>query len=167
MPVELKLDIKDSGEKRGRVILKGLKAQDKAFLEVGIFEEEVTQDDEQIANYGNNNEFGIGVPERSFMRTSFDENLRKVQDRAVKQERLVIAGRKTARGALESIGLDMQKNIVKKIRSNIPPPNSAQTEALKGSTKTLRDTGALLGSIVVKVTMGGQKRSTVKAPKAT
>lgn len=45
------------------------------------------------------------------------------------------------------VGLMMQKAIQESINSNIPPANSGFTVKRKGSSKTLRDTGALESSI--------------------
>lgn len=159
--IDIKLTVKDSGTKAQRAVVQGLKKQNNAFLEVGIFEEAITQNDEQIANYANNNEFGIGVPERSFMRTAFDENVRKFEGRAVKQERLIIDGKKSPLGALSSLGFDIEREIVKKIKSNIQPTNASETTTQKGSSKTLIDTGAMLRAVVGKVTIGGQKRKVI------
>ncbi len=159
MPVDLKVDIRDSGTKRQRAILTALNKQDGAFLEVGIFAEALTDDGEQISNYAAANEFGINIPERSFMRTAFDENVRKFEQRAAKQERLIVDGKKTIKGALASVGFDIVKAITTKIKSNIPPPLSEARLAQKPPiTKTLVETGAMLRSLTAKVTIGGKKR---------
>jgi hypothetical protein len=52
--------------------------------------------------------------------------------------------------AVLNAGIDLRNAITLKINSNIPPPNAPSTiKHKKGSTKTLVDTGTLLGSVDV------------------
>ena len=48
---------------------------------------------------------------------------------------------------LEEVGIYMVSSTVRKIKSNIPPPNSPLTQRVKGGNLTLRDTGRLMSSI--------------------
>jgi len=48
---------------------------------------------------------------------------------------------------LEEVGLYMVSSTIRKIKSNIPPPNSPLTQKVKGGNLTLRDTGRLMSSI--------------------
>lgn len=101
-----------------------------------------------IAEYGMANEFGTqNIPERSFMRTAFDETRPKIVQQIDRQYGRVQAGEITMRTALGLIGEYHQRDIVRKIDTNIPPPNAPETIARKGSSHTLIDTGAMRSSI--------------------
>lgn len=103
---------------------------------------------QQIAEYAAYNEFGTeSIPERSFMRSAFDENVAEIQRDMTAQYGRVQAGQITVRTALGLVGLRHQDHIKNKIDTNIPPPNSPVTIALKGSSHTLIDTGAMKNSI--------------------
>jgi len=105
-------------------------------------------DGQQIAEYAAYNEFGTeSIPERSFMRSAFDENLAELKQDMDTQYGRVQAGQITVRTALGLVGLRHQDQIKNKIDTNIPPPNSPVTIAKKGSSHTLIDTGAMKNSI--------------------
>lgn len=89
----------------------------------------------------------INIPERSFMRSSFDENLGAIQQDIYKQHDLVVRGKKGIRQALATIGVLHQRRIKAKISSNIAPANAPSTKRQKKSSKTLIDTGAMRNSI--------------------
>lgn len=100
-----------------------------------------------VAEYAAYNEFGTQhTPERSFLRSTIDENRAKyirmltaaVDDMIDGVPPLVAYGR---------IGLVAVADVQRKIRSNVPPPNAPSTVARKGSNKTLIDTGRLRQSI--------------------
>lgn len=101
-----------------------------------------------IAEYGLGNEFGTrNAPARPFMRPAFDENRGKIEQQIARQYGRVKSGQITMRTALGLIGEYHQRDIVRKIDQNVPPPNSPVTIALKGSSHTLIDTGAMRASI--------------------
>ena len=105
-------------------------------------------DGQQIAEYAAYNEFGTeSIPDRSFMRSAFDENLAELKQDMDTQYGRVQAGQITVRTALGLVGLRHQDQIKNKIDTNIPPPNSPVTIAKKGSSHTLIDTGAMKNSI--------------------
>jgi len=93
----------------------------------------------------------VVIPERSFMRSTFDENVDKIQRQMSVQYKLVVEGKRSVYDALLSVGLRHGDDIKRKIRSGINPPNSPRTIAKKKSSKTLIDTGAMLQSITATV----------------
>lgn len=101
-----------------------------------------------IAEYATHNEFGtIHIPERSFMRTSFDENISAITADLDRGYDDVKSGNATVYSALNKIGMKHTDRVKKKILSNIAPPNAASTIARKKSSRTLIDTGTMLNSV--------------------
>ena len=119
-----------------------------------------TNGGQSIAEYGAYNEYGTGdIPERSFMRTSFDENNRRISQDIATQYDLVKQGKKTVYAALGMVGLRHEADIKTKIGSNIQPANSPITIARKGSSRTLIDTGAMLAAVryIIRIPRGRTK----------
>ncbi len=97
-------------------------------------------------------EFGLGVPQRSFLGTWFDEN----QPKMVTQLRgvmLAVASEKieSYEQGFEQLGLLYTAQIQKRIAEGIEPPLSPITIARKGSSVPLIDTGQLRSAITYKV----------------
>jgi hypothetical protein len=95
-------------------------------------------------------EFGLGnSPERSYLRSTVDDNAAAIQEATRRLAREVLAGRMTQRAALDQLGLFIAGKVRLKIASNIPPPVTAETQRRKGPSKTtaLINTGQLRGSI--------------------
>lgn len=115
---------------------------------VGVQQGEMNGDGQQIAEYAAANEFGTEkAPERSFMRSAFDENVAELTREMEGRYAQMMRGALTTRAALGLVGLKLQDMIKDKISSNIPPPNADSTIARKGSSRTLIDTGAMKNSI--------------------
>ena len=114
---------------------------------VGILEGSTNREGTSIAYYGAVNEYGIDVPERSFMRSSFDENLSKIQNDMNQQAGLVITGQSTVKAALSAIGMKHTDRVKRKIGSNIQPPNHPETIRRKKSSRTLIDNGDMINSV--------------------
>lgn len=115
---------------------------------VGVQQGEMNGDGEQIATYAAANEFGTEeIPERSFMRSAFDENVSELSQEMEGRYQQMMRGALTTRQALGLVGLKLQDMIKDKISSNIPPPNSEATIERKGSSRTLIDTSAMKNSI--------------------
>lgn len=87
--------------------------------------------------------WGGPVPERSFMRTAMRTNQQKYQDAMRVSAPKILSGETNLRQALSKLGIVMQSDIQSQIASNMPPPNAELTVKLKGSSKTLIDTGAM------------------------
>lgn len=95
-------------------------------------------------------EFGApnkNIPERSFVRSSLDENLQELQIFKKQQAEFVIRGRQTAMVGIAKIGEWLTNKMKLKINSNIPPRLADATIARKGSSKSLIDTAQMLNSV--------------------
>lgn len=93
----------------------------------------------------------ITIPERSFLRSTFDESEEKIADIATNLISRVIALEMDAQSAMEKIGQFMVGEIQKKMRSVDSPPNHPLTTERKGSSNPLIDTGRLRQSITYRV----------------
>lgn len=94
------------------------------------------------------NEFGTDrIPERSFMRATFDEDKEQLATIKAAEAKAILAGTKTVEQSLALIGLYHVGRIQAKIHSHPPPPNAPATIARKGSSGTLIDSGQLVQSI--------------------
>jgi len=101
------------------------------------------------------NEFGTkNIPARPFMRTSFDENISKINRLVNLQYMQVQDGKKNAEQALTAVGVVMVGLIQQKINSIVSPPNSPRTIEIKGSSKPLIDFGQMRQSVREKVVLG-------------
>lgn len=61
------------------------------------------------------------------------------------------------KGPHEKALIKIENAVVKKILSNVPPPNATSTIRQKGSSKTLVDTGEMVGHVTHRQTIeGGQ-----------
>ena len=118
-----------------------------ATVEIGIHADKFNAG-LSVAEYGAYNEFGtVSIPERSFMRSTFDEKQSQINADMAKRYKQVIDGKIGVHRALSLIGMRHAQDIQDKIGSNIQPANSEATIARKKSTKTLIDTGAMRQSI--------------------
>jgi hypothetical protein len=109
------------------------------------------------------NEFGAAhsgfghTPERSFFRSTFNEQKAALQSLRIKLLNRILSGEFTAFKALDNIGWFYRDKIQAKIRSDIPPPNSPYTLALKKhagvAPTTLIMTGHMLRSMEYQVRM--------------
>lgn len=104
------------------------------------------------------NEFGTDtIPERSFMRSTFDEDLPELTRIKAAEAEAVMAGRKLIETSLAQIGAYHAGRIQRKIHSHPPPPNAPATIAAKGSSGTLIDSGQLVQNISHVETIKGRK----------
>jgi hypothetical protein len=98
------------------------------------------------------NEFGTRtIPARPFMRTSFDENINRIQNAVNVEYDNVLSGMSTIRKSLDRLGIFGVGLIQQKIRAIHFPPNSPRTIAIKGSSKPLIDFGQMIQSVRHKV----------------
>ncbi len=95
------------------------------------------------------NEFGLGVPERPFLRNWFDQNRSANTEALRKAIRLVLAGKMPLEQALELVGLRYVGGLQKAIagRTLNLKENAPQTIAEKGSSTPLIDIGQLRQSL--------------------
>lgn len=117
-------------------------------LKVGIQRgTESTEDDQPVANYAYKNEFGIGVPQRSFMRSTIDENQANYKALTEKLLSDVLDNQRTAYNAIGTLGEKVRGDISQKIVRLRTPPNSPITIMRKGSSNPLIDSGQMRQSI--------------------
>lgn len=93
----------------------------------------------------------VHIPERSFMRSTFDEKHEELVDDIGDDFDRLLAGDITAKNLLDRAGQRMVRAIVEQIESITDPPLSPLTAAAKRSTKPLEDIGTLKRSITYKV----------------
>ena len=91
----------------------------------------------------------VVIPERAFMRTALDnkKNIDKAINLARPALERLLMGSGIAEDVCVAIGESIASSIKANISSNIGPPNSGLTKRLKGSSKTLIDSGDLLKHI--------------------
>lgn len=89
----------------------------------------------------------IKIPERSWLRTGFDENVDKIAEKIEKLLPDVIEGNINPKLFMDAIGMEFAGLIQKKMRDLKNPPNSSMTVERKGSDNPLIDTGRLVGAI--------------------
>ena len=125
----------------------------KHSLTVGIHDAEAGAPDGRltVGEVATINEYGLGVPERSFLRAWADANeaanlatLRKIGEAVVK-------GRASAEQGLNQAGLKFVGEIQARITGGIPPANAESTIKKKGSSTPLIDTNQMRSSIRHKV----------------
>lgn len=89
----------------------------------------------------------IHIPERSFLRTGYDQNRDEVLKKAGKLLAEVTAGRMTARGCYQAVGLGLSSKIKDYARDLGSPPNHPFTQDQKGTSNPLIQTGDMIGGI--------------------
>jgi hypothetical protein len=96
-------------------------------------------------------EFGIGQPQRSFVRAWAEEHKDDANASIRRIAQGVVAGKLDERSALEQLGLWAVGSMQARISAGIEPPNAPSTIAKKGSSTPLIDKGQLRSSITHKV----------------
>jgi hypothetical protein len=140
-----------------------------SFVEIGWFENEESKnkrnDPEGKPVIPKNvdiaiwNEFGTTrngeqhIPERSFVRSSHDENLKRTSKLIEREYGRIVDGQSTAKRSLGLIGLFVESYTKRKIVTLRDPPNAPQTIRKKKSDNPLVDTKQMGNSIVSKVTI--------------
>ena len=127
-------------------LLQSLRSMTNVQVVVGVRSDGGSPDIADIAFW---NEFGTDdghVPERSFLRSTMDENrdaYARLMTAAVKK---VTKGAKT-RNAYRVVGRRIVFDVQRKISHGVAPPNAPSTIAKKGSATPLLDTGALRSAV--------------------
>ena len=106
-----------------------------------------------VADVATIHEYGLGnSPERSFVRAFADEKRDEANEVEAKLVGAAIMGKGgSIDDALERFGTWLVGMMQKRIRAGIQPGNAPATEAAKGSSTPLIDTGQLVSSITYKV----------------
>lgn len=104
----------------------------------------------QVATF---HEFGLGVPERSFIRAWYDENLERNKADFRAQMRRVTRGEVSEEQAFQQLGAKWAADIQARIRSQPSDwePLKQATKDRKGSDLALIDTGQLVAAISYEV----------------
>ena len=132
-----------------------LMEQNSIDISIGILPDGETGDDgmyhagTELAFIASINEFGSSdghVPERSFLRSTIDENRNKYLRLMTTATKQVMRG-VSAKVAYSSVARKVVRDVVRKIKNRIPPANAAATIKKKKSDVPLVDTGELYASI--------------------
>lgn len=99
-----------------------------------------------VADIASKHEFGIDVPQRSFIRDWFDQKIKENKKILDVIPRIMASG-KSIDQAIEQVGEKFVASIKLRIKAHIPPPLSDITVDLKGSSTPLVNTGQLISSI--------------------
>lgn len=149
-------------DKGYKALLKNIVGFKKKTADVGVFADKKNKEGMQIAEYATANEFGAGrIPERSFMRSTYDEKIeetKKLMRKYILSYLLKIGSGKIEYRALKVGAAYMSAMIKEKISTSKSwaKPNSPLTIALKSKGKRIKDTplintGALRNSITYKI----------------
>jgi len=152
--VKQKTTVKDMGFTR--VMREIGKLADKPFVKVGILQAAGAHRSAglTVAEVGITNEYGLPsrrIPERSFMRSTVDENAEKWHSMVKRERDQIWLGQSTVFESLAKIGEVIKSAIKDKISTLTEPPNAIFTILRKGSSKPLIDTGQMLNSIHYKI----------------
>jgi hypothetical protein len=123
-------------------------------VSVGIHEDEGAADHGELTNaeVGSIHEFGLGVPERSFIRGYFDEHADDIEEGQEVALRNILFGADPHVEAAR-FGLKLESGIKERILARIAPPLAESTKRRRGdSAVPLVDTSQLIGAIRSKVT---------------
>lgn len=93
---------------------------------------------------------GANIPQRSFLRSTADENRSKYARRMERMVRKFVRNPEgfSILGEMTKLGEAVRRDVINKIRSNIPPPlKPATVRRKRGDELALVDTGQLVNSI--------------------
>ena len=127
-------------------IARELQELSKCVVHVGLSDDE----DMDILVIAHVHEYGCvtkSIPERSFIRASYDNFQPVIEQACVDCIDNVLERGMAASEAMEILGQKCLDMTLEYFRVNIPPPNNPQTIADKGSSLTLHDTGVLEGKL--------------------
>jgi hypothetical protein len=147
----MSVTVKDEKYKK---ILKELKNCKKFIAKAGVLGNDRALEKDSVLTYALAHEFGtVHIPKRSFLFSTAREKkaewLKIIEDGYNK----LIEGRWEAKAILHKVALQAKDDVIDKISSNIPPPNSEETikrktRGKKGAiSRTLIDKGRLRNSI--------------------
>jgi hypothetical protein len=111
---------------------------------------EIGTDISQIIQVVAVHEFGApnkNIPERAFVRPSFDENYQALQEFKRLQWKLVTKGNQTAETGIKKIGEWMTARTKRKIQTGHFEPLKEATIKRKGSARPLIDTAQMINSV--------------------
>jgi phage gpG-like protein len=130
------------------------KMAQKPQVAVGILQDKKIGEKFSMVDLATVHEYGSKdgrIPQRSFMRSTCDAQQKKHTTIIQKLQSKVIAGGLSIKQALGQLGEVVAKDMVQTINSGITPELKPTTVKIKGSSKSLIDTGHLKGSITHEV----------------
>lgn len=139
---------KDNGQK---AMIKRMKTQ--LQIKVGVQGSEASQahagGEDTVADIASKHEFGIDVPQRSFIRETVDVNESKIQDILAQAAQKMTKGLMSPSQAGDWVGVQIQAILQDRIAQQNPPfaPLAQMTIDQKGSSTPLINTGQLRSSI--------------------
>lgn len=89
----------------------------------------------------------IVIPERSFLRSGFDENINDITNKMEELLPAILSSRVNSDVFKNAVGLEFAGLIQKRIRDLRSPSNSSMTVERKNSSNPLVDSGRLIGAI--------------------
>lgn len=118
---------------KGRLkILRNMNKIKGAFITIGIHRDEKPYaSGKRVQDTGYYNEFGVGVPERSFLRHTFDKNRKEWRRRTKLLVGDIIFLRTTVEKALRKLGFEMKEAVQARIETIREPSNRPSTIARK------------------------------------
>ena len=123
-------------------------------VEVGIFGSDEYVMIASVHEFGTTIRQGKGsitIPERSFLRTTFDEKNEEWVSFFISQLKQVLGLKMDVQTLYKRLGTKMVADIQERITDLDAPPNAPSTIAQKGSSNPLIDTGGLRMRITYKV----------------
>ncbi|WP_313893860.1 hypothetical protein [Psychrobacillus sp.] len=151
-----RVNIRITDRNRIPLLTMSLRELKRYSVEVGVFADE----DSHYAMIASVHEFGVTIqkrnssiiiPERSFLRTTFDEKEADWVQFAKRQLKNVLDFKIDARTLYERLGARMVGDIQEKITDLDAPPNAISTIQKKGSSNPLIDDGGLRRRITYRV----------------
>ena len=119
----------------------------EGICRVGFFENSKYSGGKPVAAVAYWNEFGLGVPERPFMRPALHQNRSKLIAMLRSNYKQALKDNTDTLYVLEKFGQMVQGLIQEQIIATIEPHNAPSTIKRKGFDKPLVDTGIMLASV--------------------
>lgn len=119
----------------------------QGVVRVGFFPESRYDGGKGVAEVARYNEFGMGVPRRSFMRPAVFENKADLTNLLHRQYRQALRDNQDTVKVLERFGEYVKGLIQEQIINTNEPPNAPSTIKRKGFNAPLRDTHLMLNSV--------------------
>lgn len=140
---------RDNGARR---LLEQVRAVKERAVDVGVLGQKAAEDHGglTVGDVATFHEFGLGVPERSFIRNYVDRSKQAAQALARRCAEAVARG-VPAEAALNIIGMSHASAIQEMIADGIDPPLAEETIKRKGSSTPLIDTGQLRASVTWRI----------------
>lgn len=152
------MSVRDVDRGYARLLHKLKKLKRRHSVTVGIHQKEGAESHADtpltVAQVGAIHEFGIGVPERSFVRGYANGHAKEIQKATKKAAERSVARNGDPARELDRLGLEIAAGMQENISNGGKPPFkalAAATIAGKGSSKPLIDTGQMRQSIRHKV----------------